>query len=61
MPALKEYLGDGAYAEVGPGQITITTENGISVQNTVVLDTNGLKALVRFAKRHGFLGKEEWS
>lgn len=54
----KTYLGDGAYATVGSGVITLTTEDGVSVQNTVVLDQHGLKALVDFAKMWGFLGQE---
>ena len=35
----KQYLGDGAYIQLGSftGEIVLTTENGISVQNRVVL------------------------
>jgi hypothetical protein len=53
----REYIGDGVYAAVEPGSITLTTENGICVENTVVLEADLVKKFVRFAKRHGFLSK----
>jgi hypothetical protein len=53
----KEYIGDGVYAQVDPEQITLTTEDGISVENTIVLEANLVVRFVRFAKRHGFLSK----
>lgn len=47
---MKAYLGDGAYVETGryAGEIVLTTEDGISVQNTVVLGPGEWAALVRF-------------
>jgi hypothetical protein len=44
----KAYLGDGAYVDLGafPGEVVITTEDGISVQNSVVLDMNALRILI---------------
>jgi hypothetical protein len=35
---LKTYLGDGVYAEIGHGELILTTENGISVTNRIVLE-----------------------
>ena len=34
----KIYIGDGAYAEFDGYSIVLTTENGISVQNRIVLE-----------------------
>ena len=34
----KEYLGDGVYADLKDGQIILTTENGISETNRIVLE-----------------------
>lgn len=34
----KKYLGDGVYAEFVEGDLVLTTENGVSVTNQVVLD-----------------------
>ena len=50
MERRKVYLGDGAYAEEGSyrGQIVVTTENGISVQNRVVLGPEGMASLRDF-------------
>jgi hypothetical protein len=44
----KEYLGDGVYAAHDDFQIVLTTENGVSVQNTVYLDPSVFAALVRY-------------
>lgn len=35
---VKRYVGDGVYAEMGPGGLTLTTENGVAVQNTIYLE-----------------------
>lgn len=48
---LKTYLGDGAYAEFDGYSIILTTENGILVQNTVVLEPEALRALEHFVAR----------
>ncbi len=39
-PRRKAYLGDGVYLQEGSfrGELVLTTENGISVQNRVVLE-----------------------
>lgn len=37
-PAMKIYIGDGAYAEFDGYSIILTTENGISIQNRIVLE-----------------------
>lgn len=51
----KSYLGDGAYIQLGSfhGEVLITTEDGVSVQNTVVLDESGLRSLVAYVQEHG--------
>ena len=45
---MKHYLGDGAYAEYDGFSIILTTENGIEVTNTVVLEPEVLAAFLRF-------------
>ena len=44
----KDYLGDGAYVQEGcyKGEVVLTTEDGISVQNTVVLGPTELRNLL---------------
>lgn len=45
----KIYLGDGAYADINDcGDLVLTTENGISVQNTVVLEPEYYAVLEAF-------------
>lgn len=51
----KRYLGDGAYVEFDGFQIVLTTENGISVTNTVALEPQVWVSLQRFAN-----DLEEW-
>jgi hypothetical protein len=57
MPTVKQsskmYLGDGVYAEHDErcAQIILTTENGISVTNRIVLDSIVYGALVSFVER----------
>lgn len=50
MPATKEYLGDGAYVADGcyAGEVVLTTEDGVSVQNRVVMGPTEVAALLRF-------------
>ena len=49
QPEPKTYLGDGAYARVDEfGDMVLTTENGISVQNRVVLEPMVVQLLERF-------------
>lgn len=47
----KVYLGDGCYAAFDGFGIVLTTENGIAVTNTIVLEPETLAALVAFAER----------
>ena len=44
----KQYIGDGAYADFDGYSVVLTTENGISVQNTVVLEPEILKRFERY-------------
>lgn len=46
----KTYLGDGLYVQEGPypGSFTLTAENGVEVQDTIVLDENTIPALAQF-------------
>jgi hypothetical protein len=48
----KSYLGDGAYVDDGSfeGEIVLTTEDGVSVQNRVVLGPRELDALISWLK-----------
>ena len=52
-PLTKIYLGDGAYAVWDGYNINLTTEDGISVTNRIVLEPVVLKALFEFALRTG--------
>lgn len=40
----KRYLGDGVYADFDGEVITLTTENGVSVTNTIELDRHVMKS-----------------
>lgn len=53
VKAMKDYLGDGVYAHYHEGSdgITLTTEDGMSVQNEIWLDGYTIKALMRFIER----------
>lgn len=46
----KAYLGDGVYIQEGSyrGEFILTTEDGISVQNTIVLDDVVIAAMIRY-------------
>ena len=48
----KAYLGDGAYVDMGnfSTEVVLTTEDGISVQNRVVLGPHEIDALLRWLK-----------
>jgi len=43
----KSYLGDGVYCQIDHGRIILTTENGIEVQNSIVLEP---EVCIRLAK-----------
>ena len=60
MPEDKIYLGDGAYAQVDRDRasIALTTENGIRVQNTVVLGADELRAFLDWLQAQGII---RWS
>jgi hypothetical protein len=47
----KEYLGDGAYVDFYGNVLTVTTEDGIDVQNTIVLEPEVFVMLWRYAQR----------
>jgi len=49
----KDYLGNGVYVDVGsyPGDVILTTEDGVDVQNTIYLDPSILAALDRWRAR----------
>lgn len=47
----KLYLGDGVYADVDEhGQVVLTTENGITVTNTIVLENEVIRNFLTFLK-----------
>ena len=48
---VKEYLGDGAYVEFDGFGIVLTTEDGISTTNRVVLEPSVLKAFESYVTR----------
>lgn len=43
MSAYKKYLGDGVYIDFDGYAVTLTTEDGISVQNTVYMEPTIVK------------------
>jgi hypothetical protein len=47
----KEYIGDGCYVAFDGYALVLTTENGISVQNTIVLEPEVWTALKRYVER----------
>ena len=47
----KDYAGDGVYMDDMGFAMRLTTENGISVQNEIVIEKLELKAIIRYAKR----------
>jgi|688.fasta_scaffold2269023_2 hypothetical protein len=48
---LKDYLGDGVYADFDGFAFVLTTENGVSVTNTIVLEPQVMSALARYTNR----------
>lgn len=51
MHKRKEYLGDGVYVSINPfNEVELTTENGISVTNRIVLEPEVLRNFWRFAQ-----------
>lgn len=49
----KTYLGDGVYAEADDDElsVTLTTENGIEITNTIYLEAEVLDALNQFVRK----------
>jgi hypothetical protein len=54
---MKEYLGDGVYVEVNSGRIVLTTENGVSITNTIFLEPEVWVALCEYMHRFAGLSK----
>jgi hypothetical protein len=48
---MKEYLGDGVYADFDGWSIVLTTENGICATNTIVLEPEVLRSLDSYLER----------
>lgn len=49
----KQYLGDGVYVREEGGDVVLTTENGISETNTIVLEPSVLQSLDEWLRRRG--------
>jgi len=47
---VKEYLGDGVYADDDGFHVVLTTEDGIGVSNRIYLDPVVLQNLLRYAE-----------
>jgi hypothetical protein len=47
---LKQYIGDGVYADYRDGYVVLTTEDGISTSNTIYLDDNTLAGFQLYLK-----------
>ncbi len=49
----KEYIGDGVYIKEGgyKGEFILTTENGISIQNTIILEYKMIEQIFNYAQR----------
>lgn len=49
----KQYLGDGVYVREEGGDVVLTTENGISETNTIILEPSVLQSLDEWLRRRG--------
>jgi hypothetical protein len=59
MSIQKEYLGDAVYAQFDRfGALVLTTEDGISVTNRIVLEPDVLAALEDYVRRADLERKE---
>ena len=48
----KEYLGDGVYAQKSQfGEVVLTTENGITATNTIILEPAVLQSFINWLKQ----------
>jgi hypothetical protein len=45
---MKRYLGDGVYADLEHGRVTLTTEDGIQTTNTIFLEADVYAALCAY-------------
>lgn len=54
----KSYIGDGVYVDIERGMIKLTTENEISIQNTVFLELEVFEALVLYFNKMVKIGSE---
>jgi hypothetical protein len=52
---MKEYIGDGVYAEVKDGQLFLTTENGRGTTNTVIIDRDTYQSLMGYLETYSGL------
>lgn len=48
---MREYLGDGVYADTDGFAVILTTENGVETTNSIYLEPTVLEALARYVKR----------
>ena len=55
----KRYLGNGVYVEVNEDGFTLTTENGIKVTNTIMLEPAVAEALVFYIEEKSRLEEEQ--
>jgi len=46
------YLGDGVSVELRPGQVVLTTSDGVATTNTIYLDAEVLMALRAWLRHH---------
>ena len=49
--SLKQYIGDGVYADWDGFHIVLTTEDGLSVSNRIFLEDSVLEAFDRYRKQ----------
>ena len=48
----KRYLGDGVYVDFDGWHIILTTENGVSIQNTIYMEPSVLKSFQDWCKEN---------
>lgn len=53
----KQYIGNGVYVEYDNYEVILTTENGIKVTNTIVLEAEVLNNLNEYLKRMFAMGQ----
>lgn len=49
-PFTKQYLGDGVYVAIDCGRIVLTTEDGISITNAIILEPEVLAELIEYLR-----------